>query len=82
MAYGDFKGLTASDKVLRDKTFNINKNPKYDGYQKSIASMVYKYFDRKTSGVNNEVKQNLSVGWRIAQANYQKTLKKKSLLFI
>ena len=46
--------------------------------------MVYKYFDRKTSGssVNNEVKQNLSVGWRIAQANYQKTLKKKSLLFI
>ena len=75
MAYGDFKGLTrktASDKVLWDKTFNINKNPKYDGYQKSIASMVYKYFDRKTSssGVNNEVKQKLSVGWRIAQANY------------
>ena len=67
MAYGDFKGLTrktASDKVLRDKTFNINKNPKNDGYQKSIASMVYEYFDRKTSssGVNNEVKQKLSVG--------------------
>ena len=36
MAYGDFKDLarrTASDKVLRDKAFNIAKNPKYDGYQ-------------------------------------------------
>ena len=36
MAYGDFKGLnsrTAADKVLRDKTFNIAKNPKDDGYQ-------------------------------------------------
>ena len=35
MAYGDFKDLarrTASDKVLRDKAFNIAKNPKYDGY--------------------------------------------------
>ena len=33
MAYGDFKDLakrTASDKILRDKAFNIAKNPKYD----------------------------------------------------
>ena len=63
MVYGDFKDLsrrTASDKVLRDKTVNIAKNTKYDGYQRSIASMVYKFFDRKTSGsaVNNEIKQN------------------------
>ena len=43
MAYGDFKYLTrrtASDKMLRDKTFNIAKNPKYDGYQRGFASMV------------------------------------------
>ena len=43
MAYGDFKVLTrrtTSDKVLRDKTFNIAKNPKYDGYQRGDASMV------------------------------------------
>ena len=43
MAYGDFKDLarrTASDKVLRDKVFNIAKNPKYDGYQKGLASKV------------------------------------------
>ena len=44
MAYGDFKDLTrrtASDKILRDKAFNIAKNPKYDEYQKGLASMVY-----------------------------------------
>ena len=53
MAYGDFKDLkrrTAADKVLRDKTFNIAKNPKYDGYQRVLASMVYKFFDKKTKG--------------------------------
>ena len=43
MAYGDFKDLArtiASDKVLRDKAFNIAKNPKYDGYQRGFASMA------------------------------------------
>ena len=40
MTYGDFKelpGRTASDEVLRDKAFNITKNPKYDGYQGGLA---------------------------------------------
>ena len=40
MVYGNFKDLarrTASDKVLRDKTFNIAKNPKHDGYQRGLA---------------------------------------------
>ena len=44
MANGDFKDLkrrTFSEKVLRDKAFNIAKNPKYDGYQRGLASMVY-----------------------------------------
>ena len=44
MAYGDFKDLakiTASDKVLRDKAFNITKSPKYHGYQRGLAAMVY-----------------------------------------
>ena len=53
MAYGDFKDLariTASDKVLRDKAFNIGKNPKYDGYQRRLASMLYKFFDKKLKG--------------------------------
>ena len=53
MAYGDFKDLTrrtASDKIFCDKAFNIAKNPKYDGYQRGLASMAYKFFDKKTSG--------------------------------
>ena len=57
MAYGDFKDLkrrTFSEKVLRNKAFNIAKNHKYDGYQRGLASMVYKVFDKKSrgSGVN------------------------------
>ena len=50
MGYGDFKGLTkrtAADKVLRDKAFNIAKGPKYDEYQRGLASMVYTFFDKK-----------------------------------
>ena len=43
MVYRDFKDLarrTTSDKVLRNKAFNIAKNPKYDEYQSGLASMV------------------------------------------
>ena len=63
MAYGNFKDSekrTASDKVLRDKEFNIAKSSKYNGYQKGLASMVYNFFDKKSkvSGVNIEVKHN------------------------
>ena len=63
MAYGDFKDIlrrTASDKVLRDKAFNIAKNPKYDGYQKRLASMVFKFFNKKSkgSGVNIPLELN------------------------
>ena len=53
MAYGDFKDLArkrASDKFLRDKAFNIAKNPKYYGYQRGLASMVYKFFDKNSKG--------------------------------
>ena len=47
MAYGKSKDLvkrTQSDKVLRDKAFKIASDPKYDGYQRGLASMVYKFF--------------------------------------
>ena len=50
MAYGDFKDFAkrrASDKVLRDKAFNIAKDLKCDGYQRGLVSMVYKIFDTK-----------------------------------
>ena len=53
MNFGDFKDLprrTASDKVLHDKAFNIAKIPKYDGYQRGLASMVYKFCDKILAG--------------------------------
>ena len=46
MAYGDFKDLTrrtVSDKILRDKAFNLAKNLKYDGYQRGLASIICKF---------------------------------------
>ena len=49
MAYGDFKDLkrrTASDNILKDKAFDIAKNPKYGGYQRGLASMVYKFLGK------------------------------------
>ena len=53
MPYGKSKDLakrTQPDKVLRDKAFKIASDPKYDGYQRGLASMVYKFFDKKSSG--------------------------------
>ena len=54
MAYGDYKDLarrTDSDRILRDKAFNIAKNLKYDGYQRELPSMIYKFFDKSTQVV-------------------------------
>ena len=53
MAYCKSKDLaerTESDKVLRDKAFKIASDPKYDGYQRGLASMIYQFFDKKSSG--------------------------------
>ena len=63
MAYGDFKDLkrrTQSNKVLQDKAFEIASNPKYDGYQIGLASMVYNFFDKnsKGAGIKNEIQEN------------------------
>ena len=83
MAYADFKNLarrTASDKVLRDKAFNIAKNPKYDGYQRGLTSMVYNFFYKKAAGRGVITLANNGHGkfrpgcwkfsWRITQTNY------------
>ena len=52
-AYSDSKDLTkrtVADKILKNRAFNIAKDKKYDGYQRRLASMVYKFFDSKVSG--------------------------------
>ena len=54
MAYGKYKDLekiTQSGKALKDKAFEIANNPKYDGYQRGLASIVYKFFDKKSKGL-------------------------------
>ena len=52
-AYSDSKDLTkrtVADKILKNKAFDIAKDPKYDGYQRGLVSMVYNFFDSKVSG--------------------------------
>ena len=93
ITYGDCKGSarrTASDKVLRDKALYIAKNPKYDGYQRRLASMVSKYFDKNSasgSGVatlankfatNNKIKQNLQLAKELHKPIIR-NLKKKTV---
>ena len=69
MAYGKSKDLvkrTQSDKILKYKAFKITSNPKYDGYQRGLASIVYKFFDKKSASLNK------SSGSGIAnEPNYQ-----------
>ena len=61
MACGKSKDLTKrtqSDKVLRDKAFKIASDPKNDGSQRGLASMVYKFFDKKSSGSSVDAEPN------------------------
>ena len=61
MAYGKYKDLTKrteSDKFLRDKAFKIASNPEYDGYERRLTSMVYKFFDKKSAGCDIQSKSN------------------------
>ena len=65
MTYGKSKDLikrTQSDNVLRDKALKIANNPKYDGYQRGLASIVYKFFDKRSSGsgITNELNYQLA----------------------
>ena len=86
MAYGDFKDLkrrTFSDKVLRDKAFNVAKNPEYNGYQRGLASMVYKFFDKNSRGsgiANNEIKQNLQLAKELGKPIIRNVKKRQFIL--
>ena len=77
MAYGDFKYLarrTASDKFLRYKAFNIAKNLKHDGYQRGLASMVYKFFDKKSAG--NGIKIEIAQNQQLAEELHKPIIRK------
>ena len=76
MAYGKSKDLvkrTQSDKVLKNKAFKIVSNPNYDGYQRGLASIFYKFFDKKSKGsgiVTNEP------NYQLANELHKPTIKK------
>ena len=63
MAYNKFKDLekrTQSDIVLKNKALKIASNPKYNGYERGLARLVYKFFYKKSkgAGIKNEIKEN------------------------
>ena len=77
IAYEDFKDLTrrtASEKILCVKTFNIAENPKYNGYQRGLASMVYKCFDEKMSG--SGIKNGNMSDQQLAEELYKPVIRK------
>ena len=69
-ANADHKDLinrTKSDKVLRDKAYNIASNPEYYGYQRSLVNMVYKFFDKRSMG--SGIKKDMSKSSSLILAN-------------
>ena len=69
MDYGKSKDLTRRiqpDKFLRDKAFKIASDPKYDGYQRGLASMIYKFFNKKSPSVNKSSGSGI-----VNEPNYQ-----------
>ena len=80
MTYGDFKDLakrTAADKVLRNKAFKIASDQKYDGYQRGLASMVYTFFDKKSSGSGVVNKENIQLANELHKPIIRKFMKRK-----
>ena len=88
-AYSDSKDptkRTAADKILRNKAFNIAKDPKYDGYQRGLASVVYKFFDKKSAslsdkstkrrGVTTLINKSLSQNRQLAEELHKPIIKK------
>ena len=72
MAYGKSKDLvkrTQSDKVLKDKAFKIASNPKCDGYQRGLDSMVYKFFDKKSALLNKSSRSGIAASFGNKSAN-------------
>ena len=80
MAYGDFKDSakrTVADKILRDKAFKIASDQKYDGYQRGLASMVYNFFDKKSSASGIANKKNIQIANELHKSIIRKFNKRK-----
>ena len=82
MTYVGFKDLTrrtASDKILRDKAFNVAKNPKYDGYQRGLYSMVYKFFHGNSFGGASTLARSVTLATRNNSALENENISNKEL---
>ena len=80
MAYVKCKYLTKrteSDKVLTEKVFEIASNPKYDGYERGLASMLYKFFDKKSKGSHIKSILNQQLADELYKPIIRKFMKKK-----
>ena len=77
--YKDLEKRTQSDKVSKDKAFEIGSNPKYDGYQSGLASLVF-HKKSKGSGIINEIKENKQLANEFI-SQLLENLKKKSVFF-
>ena len=85
MAYNKFKDLekrTQSGIVLKDKTLKIASNPKYNGYERGLASMVYKFFDKKSkrARIKNEIKENQQLAYELHKPIIRMFKKEKFIL--
>ena len=84
--FEDLTRRTASDNILHDKTFNTAKNPKYNGHQRGLASIVYKFFDKKStlltdksasgSGIRNKSMSNKELSEKLHKPIIQKFIKR------
>ena len=82
MAYGKYKDLkrrAQSDKVLKDKAFAIENNPKYDGYQRGLASMVYNFFDKKSKRTGIKPMPNKKLANELHKRIIKKFKKRKTI---
>ena len=79
MAYGDFKDLTKrtiADKVLWDKAFKIESDQKYNRYQRGLVSMVYNFFDKKSSGSGRPLPSNNQENIQLADGLHKPIIRK------
>ena len=75
MAYGKYKDLnkrTQSDRVLKDTPFEIARNSKYDGYQRGLASTVFKFFDKNSKGISIKSMSNQQLAHELHKLNIRK----------
>ena len=80
VAYGTYKDLvkrTESDKVLRDRAFKIAGNPRYDGYERGLTLMDYKFFDKKSAGGRAEFIRNRQLEDEIHKSIIRKSKRPK-----